>query len=453
MDNRRIIKVSSSALAGLLAIFLGIAMMTVPALAAQSASATRDIQTQTLAPGESTTVTVTITNSVSQALSLDEDIPAGWTLTRGTDDAATFKPETNEWVWFSVAAGVTKTVTYTLTVPSDATEGYYQISGNISNATGVIDMVKGDEIIAVALDATPPTIEFIAPTPVNGSTVTVNYVNVTVNVTDESGVSSVVLNWNGVNETMYMIADNTWSVNKTGLSNGDYTFKVYANDTYDNWGASEARTVNVMTAAAPTVSINPASQDVSAGDTFTVNIAVDPAGYGVSSGSITISFDATVMQADSVVAGDLLGTSPIVPPGFPKIDNTNGTVQIDLARSGTTIPPTPEGTWAVITFTVNSDALDGTHTIGITAAELADETFADIPGIKTNNGTVTIVTGYPRWDINNDGTVNYIDLAILGAHYGENTETPYPRYDINEDGTVNYIDLAILGAHYGENYI
>ena len=96
MDNRRIIKVSSSALAGLLAIFLGIAMMTVPALAAQSASATRDIQTQTLAPGESTTVTVTITNSVSQALSLDEDIPAGWTLTRGTDDASAFNPTTHE---------------------------------------------------------------------------------------------------------------------------------------------------------------------------------------------------------------------------------------------------------------------------------------------------------------------------------------------------------------------
>ena len=308
-------------------------------------------------------------------------------------------------------------------------------------------------VTITTVDTTPPTIEFIAPTPADGSTITVNYVNVTVNVTDSSDVSTVLLNWNGVNETMYMTADNTWSVNKTGLSNGDYTFKVYANDTYDNWGASEARTVNVMTAAAPTVSINPASQDVSAGDTFTVNIAVDPAGYGVSTGSITVSFDATVMQADSVVAGDLLGTSPIVPPGFPKIDNINGTVQIDLARSGTTIPPTPEGTWAVITFTVNSDALDGTHTIGITAAELADETFADIPGIKTNNGTVTIVTGYPRWDINNDGTVNYIDLAILGAHYGETTETPYPRYDINEDGTVNYIDLAILGAHYGENYI
>jgi len=29
------------------------------------------------------------------------------------------------------------------------------------------------------------------------------------------------------------------------------------------------------------------------------------------------------------------------------------------------------------------------------------------------------VSAYPRWDINQDGVVNYKDLAILGAHYGE----------------------------------
>ena len=315
-------------------------------------------------------------------------------------------------------------------------------------------MASGQTESVSADDTTPPAIDFIAPpTPADGSTVTVNYVNVTVSVADSSDVSTVLLNWNGDNKTMNMTADNTWSVDKMGLSNGDYTFKVYANDTYNNWGASEVRTVNVMTAVAPAVSIDPASQDVFADDTFTVNVAVDPAGYGVSSGSITVSFDATVMQADSVVAGDLLGISPIVPPGFPKIDNTNGTVQVDLARSGATTPPTPEGIWAAIIFTVNSDAPEETYTISITASELADESFADIPGITTNDGTVTIVTGYPRWDVNNDGTVNYIDLAILGAHYGENTEPPYPRYDVNEDGKVDYIDLAILGAHYGETYI
>ena len=95
------------------------------------------------------------------------------------------------------------------------------------------------------VDTEPPLIEFIAPTPENGTKINVNYVNITVNVADPSGVSVVLLNWNGVNETMSMIANNTWSINKTNLSDGVYTFKVYANDTAGNLGVSETRVVIV----------------------------------------------------------------------------------------------------------------------------------------------------------------------------------------------------------------
>jgi len=95
------------------------------------------------------------------------------------------------------------------------------------------------------VDTEPPLIEFIAPTPENGTKINVSYVNITVNVADPSGVSVVLLNWNGVNETMSMIANNTWSINKTNLSDGVYTFKVYANDTAGNLGVSETRIVIV----------------------------------------------------------------------------------------------------------------------------------------------------------------------------------------------------------------
>ena len=223
------------------------AMMTVPVFSqSATAIAIRDIEKQTLAPGGSTNVTVTITNNVAQPLSLDEDIPEGWSLTRVSDDADAYKPSTNEWVWFSVGAGETKTVIYRLTVPDNASEGDYSIVGRISNASGVIDAVKGDDIITVVQDITPPEIDFVEPpTPPNNSEVTVNYVNITVRVSDEGGVSVVLLNWNGVNETMYMIADGIWSVNKTNLTAGNYTYKVYANDTFNNCGVSETRIVTV----------------------------------------------------------------------------------------------------------------------------------------------------------------------------------------------------------------
>lgn len=69
--------------------------------------------------------------------------------------------------------------------------------------------------------------------------------------------------------------------------------------------------------------------------------------------------------------------------------------------------------------------------------------------------TITLVTeiveGKPlSWDINEDGRVDYRDLAILGAHYGETTQPPYPRYDINQDGRIDLYDRDLLVAHYGE---
>jgi len=64
--------------------------------------------------------------------------------------------------------------------------------------------------------------------------------------------------------------------------------------------------------------------------------------------------------------------------------------------------------------------------------------------------TETIEEPPGRWDINEDCTVNFIDLTILSAHWLETTIAPYPRYDINEDGVVNFIDLTILSAHWLE---
>jgi len=189
------------------------------------------------------------------------------------------------------------------------TAGVYTITVNASiadDANPVDNERTRDVTLEMPEDTTPPTIEFIAPTPANGTTVKVNYVNVSVRVTDPSGVDTVLLNWNGENETMTKLGPtpDIYFVNKTGLENGNYTYKVYANDIRGNMGVSETR--------------------------------------------------------------------------------------------------------------------------------------------------VVIVKVCPRYDINEDGAVNYIDLGILGAHYGETTEPPYPRYDINEDGIVNYIDLGILGAHYEE---
>ena len=66
----------------------------------------------------------------------------------------------------------------------------------------------------------------------------------------------------------------------------------------------------------------------------------------------------------------------------------------------------------------------------------------------------TVSAATHPWDINQDGKVDYKDLAMLGAVYGTAAGDPgfNAKADINQDSKVDYKDLAMLGAHYGEAY-
>ena len=116
---------------------------------ASGVNAEREIEKESLSQGESTNITIRINSNIIQALSLKESIPAGWNLTRISDDADGFKNNTNEWVWSNVTPGITKTVIYAITAPTDATIGTYYINGTISNSSGVIAIVGGNNIITL----------------------------------------------------------------------------------------------------------------------------------------------------------------------------------------------------------------------------------------------------------------------------------------------------------------
>ncbi len=149
-------------------------------------------------------------------------------------------------------------------------------------------------------------------------------------------------------------------------------------------------------AAVPTVTIIPASTTgLSPGDTFSVNIDVDPDGNGVSSGQIDLSFDTSVLEVTNRVTGDMLGTGAFDTGSAD--DNTAGTVNAVLARQGTTTLPTAAGTWATVTFSVKTGAADGTTIIAIKSAGMVDGSFADITGITTTAGTAILGDGgtYP----------------------------------------------------------
>lgn len=115
--------------------------------------AIRTIEKESLRMGESANITVDISSDISQALSLREIIPTGWNLTRITDDADAFKSSTNEWILFNVTPGIHITVVYRLTALNFATIGTYHINGTISNSSGVIAVVQGDNTITLDINA------------------------------------------------------------------------------------------------------------------------------------------------------------------------------------------------------------------------------------------------------------------------------------------------------------
>ena len=114
-----------------------------------SVSAERTIEKNVLTAGSGTSVTVFIQNDNTTPLGLlKESIPPGWSLTRISDDARSFKA--GEWIWSpTVGNNSDKTVKYIINVPSGTTPGTYIINGNVTAGLDITTKVTGDSTIEV----------------------------------------------------------------------------------------------------------------------------------------------------------------------------------------------------------------------------------------------------------------------------------------------------------------
>jgi hypothetical protein len=65
--------------------------------------------------------------------------------------------------------------------------------------------------------------------------------------------------------------------------------------------------------------------------------------------------------------------------------------------------------------------------------------------IYTDHGIRVI----PPWDVNQDGTVDALDLAIIGSHFGQKPHsTVRPNPDVNRDGEVNILDIIMWAMNF-----
>ncbi len=155
----------------------------IPSASAADITADRVISPTTVAPGETVTVTVTVNMDGVIGAVLEEDVPAGWTITTVDNDGATYKAGNTSWLWSGGPHSGTKTVVYDVTVAGDATAGLYQISGVVLatvDGSAISDTVTGNvqvTVVTPTATTTPTPTATATPTPTPTPTPTTPSIN------------------------------------------------------------------------------------------------------------------------------------------------------------------------------------------------------------------------------------------------------------------------------------
>jgi hypothetical protein len=233
---------------------------------------------------------------------------------------------------------------------------------------------------------------------------------------------------------------NTWT-HLAATSDGT-TMKIYINGKQD------------LNTAVPPAGIHPSTTDLHIGK-WEYNTGIWAKPFNGTTDEVRIYNRA--LSAEEIKADYEAGLEDTTPPAsISDLQNTTGTTWInwtwtnptDADFNHTTVYL--EGVWQTNT---SSTYYNATGLIANTTYEIGTHTVDTNGNVNTtwvNQTTKTVNNLIPRYDVNEDGTVDILDTTIVGQHFGETTSPPYPCYDVNEDGTVDILDTTIVGQHFGE---
>jgi len=121
-------------------------------------------------------------------------------------------------------------------------------------------------VVSGNTDNNSPIVAIIGPTPANATTANTSiYINAT-SFDSTSNISSCLLDWNNTNQTMTKLGSTnnvSCYINKTITGSGLFNYKVWANDTANNWGVSAVRYFNVTNTVPNITSYTPSAIAVS----------------------------------------------------------------------------------------------------------------------------------------------------------------------------------------------
>ena len=141
---------------------------------------------------------------------------------------------------------------------------------------------------------------------------------------------------------------------------------------------------------ATAVNVTPTTQEVLAGENFSVNITIENV-TNMRSDQAILNFDPSAMNAMEIIEGDFLNSSGSTLP-VEKINNTEGTAGFAYALLPGGTPLTGSGVLATIKFNTDEEA-EGTFDLNLTDVMIKNET-AEVP-VSVYNGTVKILAPSP----------------------------------------------------------
>jgi Cohesin domain len=199
----------------------------------------------------------------------------------------------------------------------------------------------------------------------------------------------------------------------------------------------------VSAGPATAVTVEPISSKVGIGDTFSVDIFVEP-DTDIAGAQFNLSFNASVVMANTVTEGNLFsqgGASTFFMSGT--INNVAGT--ITNVAGATAIPGasvSQSGTFATVTFTAGTG-------VGTSALHFGKVVVGNLQGqavaITVSDGSVTVC---PDWDVNLDLRVNVLDMILPGQQWGQSGAAHWIREDVNRDGAIDVLDMILIGQHW-----
>ena len=162
-------------------------------------------------------------------------------------------------------------------------------------------------------------------------------------------------------------------------------------------------------------------------------------GKNVAGYQATVSFDTTALRYVGSSNGNYLPAEAYVLP--PVLTGKT----LTLAATSLSGKSQGDGTLATLTFEV---VAVNASTVSLSDVLLTNGSGgSSIP--KTENAEITEPTHTTQKlaDVNKDGVVNIIDLALVASNFGKNGEN---AADVNSDGVVNIVDLTLVAAAFGD---